>query len=105
MATPATTIILVAGGVTFTGEWYWSQKIDWKVPLATVLLAAGAEGLSAVDRNGATLLAIMVALGAFTTKYNGHSAIDMVTALIHGGKNTPTNPPSKTPAKTGGVNP
>lgn len=85
MSAPGTTIILIAGSVTFVGEWYWEQKIDWKVPLATVLLAAGVEGLSAVDRNGATILSVMAFLAAATTKYNGHSAVDMLTNLIHGG--------------------
>jgi hypothetical protein len=96
MAAPATDIVLVAGAVTFTGEWYWNHQIDWKVPLATVLLAAAFEGLSNVDRNGATLLSIMVFAGAASTKFGGHSAFDMVTALIGGGKNkkppTPTKP-------------
>jgi hypothetical protein len=82
---PATTIVLVAGSLTFVGEWYWEKKIDWKVPLATVLLAAGVEGLSAIDRNGATIMSVMVFLAAATTKYNGHSATDMVTNLVKGG--------------------
>ncbi len=86
MSGPATSIVLVAGSLTFVGEWYWEKKIDWKVPLATVLLAAGAEGLSAVDKNGATIMAVMVFLAAATTKYNGHSATDMITNLVNGGK-------------------
>jgi hypothetical protein len=100
---PATTIVLVTGGITFTGEWYWQHKIDWKVPLATVLLAAGAEGLSAIDKNGATIFAIMAFLAAATTKYNGHSAVDMVTNLVKGGP-SPTalkkNPTASTPTTT-----
>jgi hypothetical protein len=99
MSGPAATIVLVAGGITFTGEWYWQHKIDWKVPLATVLLAAGAEGLSAVDKNGATILAIMAFLAAATTKYNGHSAVDMITNLTSGGK-PPTSSKKTTTATT-----
>jgi hypothetical protein len=98
MSGPAPTIVLVAGSLTFVGEWYWEKKIDWKVPLATVLLAAGAEGLSAVDKNGATIMSIMVFLAAATTKYNGHSATDMVTNLVKGG---PT--PTKTKKSVGPV--
>ena len=98
MAAPGTDIVLIAGAVTFTGEWYWEKKIDWKVPLATVLLAAMFEGLSNVDRNGATLLSLMVFAGAASTKFNGHSAFDMVTALVGGGKTKKVTPTKGTAA-------
>jgi hypothetical protein len=94
-AAPGTTIVLVAGAVTFTGEWYWNKTIDWKVPLATVLLAGGFEVLSNVDRNGATLLSLMVFAGAASTKFSGHSAFDMVTALLGGGKPAAATKPAK----------
>jgi hypothetical protein len=97
MSAPATTIVLVAGAVTFTGEWYWTKTIDWKVPLATVLLAGGFEVLSNMDRNGATILSVMVLIGALSTKFNGNSAFDMIQALIGGGK-AKAAPTSKTPA-------
>lgn len=74
-------VVLVAGAITFTAEWYWDKQIDWKVPLATVLLAAGFEGLALIDKGGATILSLMVFAGAVTTKFNGHSAIDMLTNL------------------------
>jgi hypothetical protein len=95
-------IVLIAGAVTFTGEWYWKKEIDWKVPLATVLLAAAFEGLAQVDPHGAVLLSLMVFAGAATTKFDGHSAVDMVTALIGGGKvKTSTTKNPKTGATTG----
>jgi hypothetical protein len=84
MAAPATIIVLVAGGSTFTAEWALGHKLDWKVPLATILLAAGFEGFSAIDRNGATLLSLMVLLGAFTTKFDGHSTIDLISSAVSG---------------------
>jgi hypothetical protein len=84
MTAPATGIVLAAGAITFTGEWYWNHEIDWKVPLATVLLSAGAEGLSAVDKNGATVLSLLVLLAALTTDIKGKSALDMITGLVGG---------------------
>lgn len=84
MAAPATVIVLISGGATFTVEWAFGHKIDWKVPLATVLLATGFEGFSALDKNGATLLSLMVALGAFTTKFDGKSAIDLINSVVSG---------------------
>ena len=98
MASAAADVVLAAGGVTFAGEWYWNKTIDWKVPLATVLLAAAFEGLSKVDNHGATLLSVMVFAGAASTKFGGHSAFDMVTNLVNGGKSTAK--PSKTGSKT-----
>jgi hypothetical protein len=104
---PATGIVLTAGAVTFTSEWYWNKQIDWKVPLATVLLAAAFEGLSAIDKNGATLLSIMVFAGAASTKFGGHSAFDMVTTLVGGGKTTvkPAKQGTTTNPATGGTTP
>lgn len=84
MAAPATIITLVAGTATFSSEWYFSHELDWKVPLATVLLAAGMEGFSSIDRNGATILSLLILAGALTTKFNGHSALDMITGLVSG---------------------
>jgi hypothetical protein len=98
-AAPGTTIVLLSGAVTFTGEWYWNKTIDWKVPLATILLAGGFEVMSNMDRNGATLLSLMVFAGAMSTKFSGHSAFDMVTALLSGGKQAKTNPASTTKQK------
>jgi hypothetical protein len=94
-------IVLVAGGATFTTEWMYSKVIDWKVPLATVLLAAAMEGVSAVDRNGGTLLGIMIALGAFSTKFNGHSFFDMITGLA----GATTKPATKTTPATSTTTP
>jgi hypothetical protein len=84
MAAPATIIVLVAGSATFTTEWALAHKIDWKVPLATLLLAAGMEGFSAVDRNGATLLSLLVLLGALTTKWDGYSPVDLISGAVTG---------------------
>lgn len=85
MAGPASKIVLVAGGITFAGEWYWQHEIDWKVPLATLLLAAGMEGFSDIDKNGATILSLLIAIGAFSTKFKGHSAFDIVTGVMNTG--------------------
>lgn len=84
MAAPATVIVLIAGGTTFTTEWALGHKIDWKVPLATVLLAAGMEGFSTIDRNGATLLSLLVLLGALSTKWDGHSPFDLISGAVSG---------------------
>lgn len=92
----APTVTLVAGGITFVNQWYWTHNLDWKVPVATVILAAGMSGLGKLDTKAANILSLMVLMGASTTKFNGHSAIDTVTTLTASRK---TAPPKGTVSK------
>jgi hypothetical protein len=75
MAT-STVIILVAGSMTFVNEWYQTNEINWKVPIATALGAALFEGFAKVSDKGATGLAVIVLIGAFVTRMNGKSPAD-----------------------------
>lgn len=79
----------MAGGITFTNQWYQTRNIDWKVPVATLILAAGIDVLANIDKTGANILSVMVLLGAATTKYNNHSAVDTVTALVQSKQTAP----------------
>ena len=81
MANTATVIVLTAGAATFTNEWYQTKKIDWKVPVATVLAAGAMDVVSRFDQKSATLLSVMVLIAALSTKFNGKSAIDTVTTF------------------------
>lgn len=84
----ATVMIITAGTVTFTNEWYQTKNLDWKVPIVTLFLAAAFDGLSKLDSKAATGLAAIAMIGAFTTKYNGKSAIDQLVTLVNT-KSTP----------------
>lgn len=84
MAT-ATNIILVAGTITFTNEWYQTHQVNWKVPVATLIIAAVFDGLAKLDDHAATGLAIITFIGAITVQFNGKSAANMVSGLIGGG--------------------
>ena len=77
------TITLVAGGMTFVNAWLQTKQMDWKVPVATVILAAAMSGFDQVDHGAATALAVMILLGSATTEFNGKSPIDVVTALVN----------------------
>lgn len=82
------TITLIAGGITFTNQWYQTKKADWKVPVATVLLSAAVGGIAALDDKAATLLSLLILLGASTTQFNGKSFVDTITVLTRAtGKN------------------
>jgi hypothetical protein len=74
----ATGIVIVAGTVTFGNEWYQTKEVNWKIPLATILIALGIDGLSHLDSNAATGLAILVLIGAVTTKFNGQSVANVI---------------------------
>lgn len=82
MANAATVIVLTAGGMTFTNQWYQTRNLDWKVPVATVILAAGVDVFSKLDEKGAVILAALIFVGAATTKFNGRSPVNLVSQLI-----------------------
>lgn len=82
MADAAPVIVIVAGSMTFVNQWYWTHNFDWKVPVATLLLAAGFEGLSKLDNKLAVTLALMTLLGAATTEFNGHSITNTISGFL-----------------------
>lgn len=96
MAT-ATVITLTAGGLTFTNEWYQTKRIDWKVPLATVVLAAGVDMLSELDNKAAILLSVLILMGAVTTKFNGKSVVNLLSDF------SPVGAQAKNSSKTSGT--
>lgn len=78
MANTPTVIVLTAGTITFANEWYQTKEINWRVPLATLLLAALADGLTRIDEHAATGLSVMILLGALVTKFGGKSVADQI---------------------------
>lgn len=86
-----TGLVLTAGTMTFTNEWYQTKQVNWRVPVATLLLAAAIDFLSKVSNTTANAFGVMIFLGAGTTQFNGKSAFDTLSDLF-GGAN-PTKPP------------
>ena len=83
MPVAAPSIILTAGTITFANEWYQTKKVDWKVPVATLLAAAIFDGLALVDSKAATSLAVIAFIGAITTSFNGKSAAGTLAGLFN----------------------
>lgn len=83
MANAAAGIILIAGGITFTNEWYQTKQVNWRVPIATVLAAAVFDGLAKLDDKAAVGLAVIVLIGAFVNKINGKSIADVLVASFN----------------------
>jgi glucokinase len=88
VANVATGIVLVAGTATFTNEWYQTGKVNWRVPVATLLLAAGFDALAHVNDKAAVGLSIMVLIGAATAKFGGASVADTLAQLFGNQKQT-----------------
>lgn len=82
VANTAGVIVLTAGTVTFANDWYQTKNVNWKVPVATVLLAAGIGALENVSPVAANGLAVMVLIGAATTKFGGKSFADTITGAL-----------------------
>jgi hypothetical protein len=88
MASNAATVLIVsAGTITFANEWYQTKKLNWRVPVATVLAAAIFDGIAHIDSTAATSLAAISFLTAMTTEFNGKSAAATV-AKIYGPQKT-----------------
>ena len=81
MAATATGIVLIAGTMTFSNEWYQTGKADFKVAVATMFAAAIFDGLARLDEKAAVGLSIMVLIAATATKFGGKSVIDTVTEM------------------------
>ena len=82
MAEFATGIVITAGTMTFANEWYQTKSVNWRVPIATLLLAAAADGLSKLDNTIANMLAVMVFIGAGSATFNGKSAFETLAELF-----------------------
>jgi cation transport ATPase len=86
----ATAIVLFAGTMTFVNEWYQTKSVNWRVPVATLLLAAAFDGLSMIDNTTAIMLSVMVLIGAGVTEFNGKSAASTLADLFNSTTKTTT---------------
>jgi len=76
-------IILVSGGMTFVNQWLHTKVLNWKVPVATFLIAAVFAGITRIDRKAAYALSVMVLIGAATTEYNGQSFASTLAGIFN----------------------
>jgi hypothetical protein len=93
MAELATGIILTAGTMTFANEWYQTGKVNWRVPVATLIGAAVFDALAHIDSKAAVGLSIIVLMGAATTKFGGKSAVDTIASFFNESSKKPKTQP------------
>lgn len=78
----ATGVVLAAGTMTFANEWWQTRQVNWRVPVATLLLGAAFDFFSKLDSGISNMLAAMVFIGAGTTQFNGKSAFDTLAGVF-----------------------
>jgi hypothetical protein len=86
MANTATVLVLTAGTITFTNEWYQTKTVNWRVPVATLILAGIFDGLAHLDDKAATGLSIMILIGSLLTKFGGKSVADQLVTSFGNAK-------------------
>lgn len=79
-----TTIVLVAGGITFTNEWLQTHAVNWRVLVATALGGAVTEAISHLNAKTGTGIAIIVLIGAVTVPVNGKSPAQEFSQFMTG---------------------
>lgn len=84
MASGAATTVVVAGTATLANSWLQSKTINWKIPVATLLLAAGTEALAHWSPPVAAGMAALILLGALTATVGGKSIIDEIGSNFSG---------------------
>lgn len=74
-------LVLAAGTVTFGNEWIQTSKMNWRVPVATLLGAWMFAGIDKISDKASAGLGVMVLLAALATPLNGKSPIQEIQSL------------------------
>jgi hypothetical protein len=93
-------LVLLAGGLTFTNEWLQTKKVNWRVPVATVLAAAATGGIGSISPGGAAGLGVMALVVAAATPLNGKSPIQQISSVVNG---SPATKKTSATTKSSGV--
>jgi hypothetical protein len=93
-----TGLVLAAGTLTFGNEWYQTGKMNWRVPIATLLAAGAVSGVSKASPKGSTALGFMVLIGAVVTPFKGRSPAEELATIVSG-SNKVLRPGTKRKAK------
>jgi hypothetical protein len=75
-------LVLAAGTMTFGNEWLQTQGLNFRVPIATLLLAGMDGALSALSPKAGVAFGAIVFIGALTVPLNGKSPISELNAQL-----------------------
>jgi hypothetical protein len=99
MANTGTVITLCAGGFTFMNEWLQTKEVNWRIPVATVILAALVDGIAHLDTKIATTFSVIILIGAVTVPINGKSPIEEIGDVLNTKATTTTTTAKKKATK------
>jgi hypothetical protein len=69
-------LVLGAGAMSFGNEWLQTGKLNFRVPVATLVVAMVDGVISDLSPKGGIALGVLVFIGALTVPLNGKSPID-----------------------------
>lgn len=75
-------LVLIAGGLTFFNEWYQTNQVNWRVPIATFGGAWFIGAIAEFSDSAATGLGLMVLIAAASTKFGGKSAFEEIASAV-----------------------
>jgi hypothetical protein len=79
-----TGLVVTAGTLTFGNEWFQTGKLNWRVPIATLLAAGAIGGVSKASPKGSAALGVMVLIGALVTPFHGKAPIGLAADILNG---------------------
>jgi len=68
-------LVLAAGAMTFGNEWFQTGDLNWRVPIATLLIASLTGMLGQLDSKAANAFGGIVFIGAAVAPLNGKSPV------------------------------
>jgi hypothetical protein len=86
MASSSTGIILMTGTISFGNEWLQTQKLNFRIPVATMFTAVFLNGVDKISPKAATGLAVIAMITVLLTPLNGKSPLQEVLQVL------PVNP-------------
>lgn len=78
----STGIILTAGALSFGNEWISANKVNWRIPVATLGVAFIFSGIEKLNEQAAVGLSVIVLITAMLTPFNGKSPVETLTSSL-----------------------
>lgn len=80
----STGIVLGAGAVSFTSDWWQSKQPNWRIPIATFAVALVFGGIEKLNERAAVGLSIMMFITVLVTPFHGKSPVQLLGTIAKG---------------------
>lgn len=78
----STGLMLVAGSISFGNEWLQTEKINWRVPIATLASAFFLDGIERLYPKAAVGLSVIVLITVVITPLHGKSPLQTAIDVL-----------------------